>query len=190
MIRKRNLFLSVMIQQPFRFDFKLVDKAYRSLVHGWLAKPHVAKWFYGEGLQNTLNHLDDFLEGSSFAQYWLAYDKGHPFAFLITSSVCKPGDELTKWCTREGVAITLDLLIGDTSYLGKGLSPILIREFLISQFPQATEVLIDPEATNAHAIHVYKKVGFTLLGEFIPSHSPHPHYMMRLDMKKLMKERP
>lgn len=73
----------------------------------------------------------------------------------------------------------------DTSYLGKGLSPILIREFLVNQFSQVAEVLIDPESTNSHAIHVYKKVGFTILGEFIPSHSPNLHYMMRLNMKKL-----
>jgi hypothetical protein len=31
-----------MIQQPFRFDFKLVDKKYRPLIHTWLAQPHVA----------------------------------------------------------------------------------------------------------------------------------------------------
>ena len=171
--------------QPFRFDFKPVDHAHRSLVHTWLSQPHVAKWFYGQGLQNTLNHLDEFLAGSSSSQYWLAYDKNHPFAFLITSSVLKPDDEYTKWCAEEGVAITLDMLIGETDYLGKGLSHILIQEFLLSQFPQVDEVLIDPEATNAHAIHIYKKVGFTILGEFIPGHSPHPHYMMRLDMKKL-----
>lgn len=176
--------------QPLRFDFKLVDKAYRSLIHTWLMQPHVAKWFYGQGLQNTFNHLDEFLEGSSSGQYWLAYDKGHPFAFLITSSVCKPNDEFTKWCSEEGDAITLDLLIGDTDYLGKGLSSTLIQEFLVSQFPKVTEVLIDPEATNAHAIHIYKKVGFKVLGEFIPSHSPHLHYMMRLDMKKFMQEFP
>lgn len=120
----------------FRFNFKPVDQAHRSLVHNWLIQPHVAKWFYGQGLENTFKHLDEFLHGASFAQYWLAYDKNHPFAFLITSSVEKPNDELTKWCAKEGQAITLDVLIGDTNYLGKGLSHILIREFLLSQFPQ------------------------------------------------------
>jgi ribosomal protein S18 acetylase RimI-like enzyme len=73
-------------------------------------------------------------------------------------------------------------------YLGKDLSHILIQEFILSQFPQASEVLIDPEVTNTHAIHIYKKVGFTILGEFIPSHSPNLHYMMRLNMEKLMKD--
>lgn len=173
------------MKKNHRFSFKPVDAAHRTLVHQWLKLPHVAKWFYGQGLENTLNHLDAFLKGSSSSHYWLAYDNSHPFAFLITSRVCKPSDELTRWCAKDGEAITLDMFIGDTEYLGRGLSQILIREFLNSQFPNVAEVLIDPEATNARAIHVYQKAGFEILAEFIPSHSPHPHYMMRLNMKQL-----
>lgn len=175
------------MNRKFRFHFKPVDWESRSLVHQWLKEPHVAKWFYGQGLQNTLDHLDEFLKGSSQGAYWLGCDGDRPFAFLITSNVEKQGDELTKWCFGEGKAITLDLLIGESDYLGKGLSSILIEEFLLSQFPDVDEVLIDPEATNSHAIHIYKKVGFEILGEFIPSHSPHLHIMMRLDMKILVK---
>ena len=172
-----------------QINFKPVDAAHRSLVHSWLVQPHVAEWFYGQGLANTFEHLDQFLHGSSQSQYWLAYDKDHPFAFLITSSVCKPDDKLTHWCVEEGEAITLDMLIGDTMYLGKGLSHLLIQEFLLTQFPEVTEVLIDPEATNLRAVHVYQKVGFSILDKFIPSHSPHPHYMMRLNMNELIKKR-
>lgn len=171
--------------QALRFHFKPVDKEHCSLVHRWLKEPHVAKWFYGQGLQNTLNHLDDFLNGSSKGKYWLGYDQNRPFAFFITSSVEK-SDKFAKWCSKKGEVIMLDLLIGETDYLGKGLSHIVIQEFLMSQFPNAAEVLIDPEATHSHAIHIYKKIGFTILGEFIPSHSPHPHYMMRLDMQELV----
>lgn len=166
-------------------SFKFVDMAHRDLVHEWLLKPHVAKWFYGQGLQNTLSHLDDFLKGQSSAQYYLGYDGDRPFAFFITSLVEKPDDELSVWCTKEGTAITLDLLIGESDYLGKGLSGLLIQEFLRTQFRDVSEVLIDPEATNLHAIHIYTKVGFKTLGTFIPSHSPHPHYMMSLDMESL-----
>lgn len=169
----------------FRFNFTPVDSHHRSLVHSWLRQPHVAKWFYGEGMENTIKQLDEFLHGSSLFQYWLGYDKDRPIAFFITSSVCKPDDELTHWCAEVGDAITLDMLIGDESYLGKGLSHILIQEFLLSQFPHVVEVLIDPEATNLRAVHVYKKAGFTIIGEYIPSHSPNRHYMMRLNMKQL-----
>ncbi len=169
------------------FNFRPVDAAHRSLVHNWLTQPHVAKWFYGQGLENTFTHLDEFLEGTSEAQYWLAFNQNHPFAFLITSSVSKPNDELSHWSIEDGDAITLDMLIGDTVYLGKGLSHVLIEEFLNSQFPEVAEVLIDPEATNSHAIHIYEKAGFTIIGEFIPSHSPHLHYMMRLNRQKRSK---
>lgn len=167
------------------FQFKSVDVTHRELVHKWLLQPHAAQWFYGEGLQNTFNHLDEFLQGNSQSHYWLGFDKNHPFAFFITSSVLKPHDELTHWCSLEGDAMTLDMLIGDNEYLGKGLSHLLIKEFLMSQFPKVKEVLIDPEATNSRAIHVYQKVGFKILGEFIPSYSPHPHLMMRLNMDEL-----
>jgi RimJ/RimL family protein N-acetyltransferase len=172
---------------PSSFHFKLVDTAQRSLVHRWLKEPHVAKWFYGQGLQNTLQHLDEFLNNSisSFFQYWIAFDGTHPFAFLITTSVTKPVDSISQWCEEEGPAITLDMLIGDLHYLGKGLSHRVIQEFLLSQFPDVTEVLIDPEASNTRAVHVYQKAGFKIVGEFIPSHSPHPHYMMRLKMQDI-----
>lgn len=167
------------------FHFRHVRTDERSLVHKWLLQPHAAEWFYGQGLENTFKHLDEFLTGSCFSQYWLGFDNDHPFVFLITSNVDKPQDELTKWCTSDGQAITLDMLIGDSMYLGKGYGVQVIHEFLLSQFPDVDEVLIDPEATNTRAIHVYKKAGFKKVGELIPSHSPHPHFMMRLNLQDL-----
>lgn len=170
------------------FNFNHVDQAHRSLVHTWLLQPHVAEWFYGQGLENTFKHLDEFLAGSSFAQYWLAFDRGNPFAFLITSQVDKTQDEIAKWCNAEGQAITLDMLIGDPSYLGKGYAVPVIHQFLLSQFPNVDEVLIDPEASNVKAIHVYQKAGYNKLGEFIPSYSPHLHFMMKLNLQELKKQ--
>lgn len=167
------------------FTFRSINKNDRDFIHRWLAKPYVAKWFYGDGLANTLKGIDAFIEGLSDTLYWLACDEGQPFAFLITSLVKKPEDELSKWCGAKGTTITLDMLIGEEDYLGKKLAHVVINEFLLSEFPEAEEVLIDPEASNSRAVHVYEKVGFKVLGEFIPSHSPHPHYMMRLNMKQL-----
>lgn len=141
----------------FRFSFKHVEAKDRTLILSWLGKPNVTQWFYGQGLQNTKDHLEEICRGTSKArawQYWLGYDHDHPFAFFITSLVQKPNDELSRWCKESGEAITLDMLIGNTDYLGKGLACKLIREFLLSHFPLVTEVLIDPEATNSRAVHV------------------------------------
>ncbi len=165
--------------------FRPIVNVDRNLIHRWLDKPYVRKWFYGDGLANTLKGIDECIKGVSDTKYWLACNRDKPFAFLITSLVNKPEDELSKWCVAEGTTITLDMLIGEEEYLGKNLSHIIIKEFLSSEFPEVEEVLIDPEASNSRAVHVYEKVGFQILGEFIPSHSPHPHYMMRLDMNRL-----
>lgn len=170
----------------FNYDYRPLDAEHLSTVRSWLSQPYVAEWFYGEGLESTLKGMNAFISGSSLAQYWLAYDKNRPFTFFITSIVNKPEDELTRYCMQEGRAITLDMVIGDSDYVGKGLSSLLIQEVLLSQFPDTTEVLIDPEATNTRAIHVYQKAGFTIIDKFIPPHSPNPHCMMRLNMQQLL----
>jgi len=124
------------------------------------------------GLQNTINGLDEFFEGESNTTYWIGYDKDIPFAFRITSP---EGNDAT----------TLDLFICDLNYWGKGMAVPMIQEFLISKFANVKKILIDPEATNTRAIHVYQKVGFKIVGEFIASWHPVPHYQMELYMKNL-----
>jgi RimJ/RimL family protein N-acetyltransferase len=157
----------------FRFTFKPVQQSQRLLIHHWITQDHIKEWLHGDGLRNTIEDLDKFSEGTSWGWHWIAYDKDIPFAYLLTS---EDGED----------AITLDLFICDLNYLGKGLSVQMIQEFLISQFPNKKEVLIDPEATNARAIHVYEKVGFRIMDEFIAKWHPVPHYKMQLEMKKLM----
>lgn len=170
-------------------SFKPVNLSQRGLIHQWVAQDHIKEWLHGDGLQNTYKDLDQFFEGRSICQHWIAYEKDRPFGYLMTSVIDKtsPDDEeLAQVCQEEGDAITLDLFICDLEYLGKGLSVPMIQEFLRSQFPCVSEVLIDPEATNSRAVHVYKKAGFRIVGEFIASWHPVPHYRMLLSMKDLL----
>lgn len=157
----------------FVFYFEPAKPSQRALIHGWLKQTYIKEWIHGAGLQNTLNGLEKFFQGESNTSYWIAHDKDIPFAFLITSP---EGNDAT----------TLDLFICDLNYLGKGIAVPMIQEFLISQFPNVKRVLIDPEATNTRAIHVYHKAGFKIIGEFIASWHPVPHYQMELYMKDLL----
>ena len=161
------------MNKKFRFTYKPVQENQKRLIHNWIAQDHIKEWLHGEGLRNTIEDLDKFFKGTSWGGHWIAYDMETPFAYLLTS---EEGEK----------AITLDLFICDLNYLGKGHSVQMIQEFLISQFPDKQEVLIDPEATNTRAIHVYEKVGFRIIDEFIAKWHPVPHFKMRLEMKKLM----
>jgi RimJ/RimL family protein N-acetyltransferase len=158
-----------------RFTFKLVEQNQQLLIQNWIAQKHIKEWLHGDGLQNLLEDLERSFKGTSWGQHWIAYDNDIPFAYLLTSEEGKD-------------AITLDLFICDLNYLGKGLSAQMIQEFLISQFSNKKEVLIDPEATNTRAIHVYEKAGFRIIGEFIAKWHPVPHYKMRLDLKQLIEK--
>lgn len=156
-----------------KFRFKPAQVSQKPLIHRWLEQSHIREWIHGVGLQNTLNGLEKFFQGTSDATYWIGYDQDIPFAFLITFP-------------ERPDAITLDVFICERSYLGKGFAVAMIQEFLISQFPHVKRVLIDPEATNARAIHVYQKVGFKITREFIASWHPVPHYQMELEIKQLL----
>jgi dienelactone hydrolase len=170
---QKTLYLKGSQQNHIQFRFAPAISSQKMLLHEWLIQPHIAKWIHGVGLQNTLNGLEKFFQGTSTTTYWVGYDKDAPFAFLITSP-------------EGNNAIALDVFICDLNYLGKGIAVPMIREFLITQFPKIEKVLIDPEATNKRAIHVYQKVGFKIVGEFIASWHPVPHYQMELYMKDLL----
>lgn len=167
------------IASEFRFSFKPVDKSQHELVLGWIQQPHINEWLHGDGLNNTINDIEQFLNnGEPWATHWIAYDKDIPFAYLITS-------ELEKSEEYPDGAVTLDLFICRLDYIGKGLSVQMIHEFILSQFSNARVVLIDPEISNERAVHVYKKAGFEIIEEFIASWHPVPHYKMKLCVEDL-----
>jgi len=154
------------------FIFKHAIVEDKNRIINWLSQPHIRKWLHSAGLQNLLNTLDRFFENNSESTHWIAYSHKTPFAYLLT--------------TPEGPdAISLDLFICDTDFIGKGLSVPLIQTFLLDHFPHIKEISIDPETSNTRAVHVYQKAGFQIIGEFIASWHPVPHYKMKLDMKDL-----
>jgi RimJ/RimL family protein N-acetyltransferase len=154
------------------FHFAPATPSQRPTLHQWFEQKHIKEWMNGVGLQNTLDGLERFFQRKSDTTYWVGYDKDTPFAFLITSFEGKD-------------AMTLDVFICDPSYLGRGLAVPMIREFLTTHFSNMKRVLIDPEATNTRAIHVYQKVGFKITGEFIASWHPVLHYQMELNIEDL-----
>lgn len=153
-------------QEP-HFIFRPAQESQRALIHNWLTQPHISEWIHGIGLHNTLNGLEKFFTGSTTTTYWIGYDNQVPFAFLIAAPSAPD-------------TIAMDVFICDPLYLEKGHAVPMIKEFLKSQFSSIKRILIDPEASNERAIHVYQKIGFKIIGEFIASWHPVPHYLMEL----------
>lgn len=174
------------------FNFKPAQVSQRELIHNWLKQDYISEWIHGVGLKNTLNGLEKFFqycsEGKSInrqmniTQHWIGYDGDIPFVYLLTSNVFKNEDnEYAKYSNTNGPIITLDIFIGNKDYVGKGFAAHVIKEFLQCEFSDVTEVFIDPEQCNNKAIHVYEKVGFKKVGEFIAAWHKVPHYIMKLN---------
>ena len=140
----------------------------------WFKQPHVNKHFYGQGLSHLLNSIDSFLSRKpTLFLHWLAFDEDTPFAYLATSQVKVSQDLFFRpYCSPKAEAFTLDLLIGNSNYLGKGLASFMIESFIKKCLPNATDIFIDPNIRNEKAIHVYEKAGFKKIKLFEPDYEP------------------
>lgn len=173
--------------------FHPVEETHKELILKWLQEDHVKAFFYGDGVKNTLKNLELFCQGinnngSYTFHHWIAFCDNTPFAFIMTSPIEGPYDEhddYKKWYIDNKKTYTLDLLIGEKKFLGKGLAHIMIQQFILDQYADADYFLIDPEAANTKAIHIYQKAGFKKVGTLFPAFNPKPHIMLRLKVDEL-----
>jgi aminoglycoside 6'-N-acetyltransferase len=176
-----------------KVHFESVKILHKNIILSWFNENHVKEFYYGEGLKNTLHNLDLYCQGINdngryTFDYWLAFYNEIPFGFLITSPITgpyDPKDNYNKWYIDGKKTFTLDILIGEKSFLGKGLAHVMIKKFILEQYPDADFFIIDPEVVNTKAIHVYEKVGFKKIEQFYPAFNPKPHIMMRIEVNKL-----
>lgn len=174
--------------------FKPANATHRDLIHRWLKQDYIAEWIHGVGLQSTLTGLEKWIDYPvqnkttdrtlGLTQHWVGYDGETPFVYLLTSNVDKHSDSVYASHTQQtGSVITLDIFIGNTDYLGRGIAVATIQTFLSDHFSDVAEIFIDPEKTNTKAVHVYQKAGFSIVDEFIAPWHPVPHYLMHQSME-------
>lgn len=176
-----------------QMNFLPLETKFKATILNWFEADHVKEFYYGDGLQNTLDNINLYCQGINHNgdysfDHWVAFIDNKSFGFLMTGTIEGPydiNDDYNKWYRPGKNIFTLDLLIGSQKFLGKGLAHRMIQEFILNKFSSADFFLIDPEKSNLKAIHVYQKVGFKKIGEFCPSHNPVPHVMMKIDVSEL-----
>ena len=72
---------------------------------------------------------------------------------------------LLPYIEPQGKTWTIDFMIGEESFLGRGLSYKALSKFM-DQMDDVEAFLIDPEVSNTKAIHVYEKAGFVKIDRF------------------------
>ena len=166
------------------FTFRRAELNDDGLISRWLHSPHVSE-FWGESSKNIRDFRSAMTGVCALFNYWIGQDDTIPFCLLITTDATRDTPEhLAPFLPETGEAWTLDVLIGPPEYVGRGIATQMLESFLSHiqyQNRALRTVLIDPEANNSRAIHVYEKAGFQLVSEFVPSDGSFqgkPHVLM------------
>jgi RimJ/RimL family protein N-acetyltransferase len=166
------------------FTFRRAELNDDGLISRWFHSPHVSE-FWGEASKNIRDFRNAMTGVCALFNYWIGQDDTIPFCLLITTDATRDTPEhLAPFLPETGEACTLDVLIGPSEYVGRGIATQMLESFLSHiqyQNRALRTVLIDPEANNSRAIHVYEKAGFQLVSEFVPSDGAFqgkPHVLM------------
>lgn len=167
-------------------SFKKVGLEQVAIILSWLTQPHVQEFW-----DTTQAHKDDivlFAQGrpspSSYCDglynYYIGYVDEQPHALVMFIKEKEEYDieEIKKQhLSKTGSTYSLDYMIGNPDFLGKGFGAKTLEAFLkymrTELDPSADTFFIDPEATNTRAKHVYEKAGFVHVGDFIMEGNGH-----------------
>jgi RimJ/RimL family protein N-acetyltransferase len=132
------------------------------LVAEWLNKPHIEKWYapVEEWLAEIRGRQGEF----SWLHHFVVMQGGTPIGFCQYYD-CFDSVGFEDWngraFHRRGEVYSIDYLIGEENYLGKGCGKALVRLLTELVFSLgASEIVVDPDKENAKSNGVLKANGF------------------------------
>jgi aminoglycoside 6'-N-acetyltransferase len=137
--------------------FISVTEEHRELLRGWLSQPHCREWWGETNEELSLIYAVEQGEHLPF----IACVNDEPIAYI---QCWWPGQHPDLEWVREmdKTERGIDISIGDSGNLGKGLGPLIVKHFAAKLFAEgATRLVIDPDLNNERAIAAYMKAGFT-----------------------------
>jgi aminoglycoside 6'-N-acetyltransferase len=146
------------------YEFRPMTADDLPLMRRWLEMPHIKQW-WGEP-DEELGYIRDMIDGR---------DTTRPFIFAVDD---EPVGYIQYWFVGHhqnatwvadhpwlaelpSDAVGVDLSIGDSKKLGRGLGSAALRAFAEDLFRQGHRtIVIDPDPTNTRAVRAYEKAGF------------------------------
>jgi aminoglycoside 6'-N-acetyltransferase len=164
-------------------SFRRLQREDLPLVHEWLQRPHVARWWNQRTLEEVTAHYLPAIEGKEPSDHFVLELDGNAVGFIQTYLV----SDYPEWdaIVQVGAGVAgVDLFIADPGLIGKGLGTEVLTRFVaevIFAAPATTACVADVDVDNAGSLRVFGKAGFTPVGEIVDPESGRPHTVMRRD---------
>lgn len=140
------------------------------LLETWMAMPHWREW-WGDA-EGELADISNMIDGKDTTRPFLFLIDGKPTGYIQYWHV---GHQQTPgWIARHpwladlpAEAIGVDISIGETEKLSKGIGTAVLSEFVRRLEALGYEtILIDPDPKNKRAVRSYEKAGFEYVKAF------------------------
>ncbi len=151
-----------------KISFSPFDESHLAIFRSWLNKEHIKPhWQEPENDEALKQKFIHDLPGRQVRSFIFATDSSKPLGYIQYYEACKVGGGW--WPNETPGVFGIDLMIGEATRLGQGLSSLVIQEFLkfVKSREPVKEFIIDPDAGNTRAIRAFEKVGFVRDKELI-----------------------
>ncbi len=151
-----------------------------TVLHQWLQNKHVRE-FWDDG-DRTLEQVKNHYKPEEGIKRYLFYIEDQPAGYFQSYIVDKE-NEYYSYSLKNTLGI--DFFIGNENLLNKGHAIHILSYFIKECCVEADRILVDPQASNAKAIHLYKKYGFTQMGEQIIDGKA--HLIMGINLRRTVR---
>ena len=153
-----------MRRDPGEISFLPVEPKHFPLLRKWLGEPHMQEW-WGEP-EEELGFIRDMVEGRDTTRPFLIAVDGMPVGYVQYWFIGH--HQNAEWIADHpwlaelpSDTVGVDLSIGDAEQLSQGIGSAALKAFVAQLRRQGhTNIIIDPDPTNARAVRAYTKAGF------------------------------
>ncbi|MFC5993753.1 GNAT family N-acetyltransferase [Pseudonocardia hispaniensis] len=174
------------------YRFRRLSRADFPLLAGWLAQPHVHRWWYHQSTPEAVEH--DFgggVDGTEPCEDLIVHRDGEPIGLLQRSRIADYPEEfagLAAITTVPAGAVTIDYLIGDPERTGRGIGTEMIRAAVAETweaYPDAATIIVAVVAANTASWRALERAGLrrVAVGDLEPDNPADSplHYIYRID---------
>ena len=183
-----------MMRDPALISFRRLTENDLPQMHRWLNTEHVARWYRVRGVTKpaiewvTARYLPR-IRGHDPTRSFIILLGQRPIGYIQGYLIADDPEYAAHVQVEDGAA-GVDMFIGETDVVYRGLGARIIRRFLhevVFGELGAASCIIGPEPENAAAIRAYEKAGFRHTKTVhIPGEDAEYEYLMRIEREEVI----